>query len=200
MPKVGMEEIRKEQVITAAKNCIVSKGLSNLSMKDIAAQAGVSTGIIYHYFESKEVLLMQVLKSSFRQSHEKVMETVEPLNPPEEKLMKHLENINLVPKDNPEYMTVFLNYMGEAIHNPNIRAMVNKLFKNLTDYTGNYLQHVTTDEQQLKNLPMMIIGFGIGLGTMWTLNNELYDIEEMDELLKDVITSYLAIKNGGDNE
>jgi AcrR family transcriptional regulator len=85
MPKLEMEDIRKEQVIEAAKNCIISKGLSNLSMKDISEEASVSTGIIYHYFKSKEDLLMQVLKTSFRQSHEKVMETVEPLQKPEEK-------------------------------------------------------------------------------------------------------------------
>ncbi|WP_253701159.1 TetR/AcrR family transcriptional regulator [Bacillus sp. FJAT-29814] len=197
MPKIGMEEIRKDQVIEAAINAIVSKGLSNLSMKDIATQASVSTGIIYHYFESKEDLLMQVLKASFRQSHEKVMETVGPLKPSQDKLMKHLENINLVPKDNPEYMAVFLNYLGEANHNPKIRDMINKLFNNLTDYIGQYLRNVSDDKQQLKNLPVMIIALGIGLGTMWTLNNQLYDIDEMDQSLKTLISNYLANENGG---
>lgn len=197
MPKIGMEEIRKDQVIEAAINAIVSKGLSNLSMKDIAAQAGVSTGIIYHYFDSKEDLLMQVLKASFRQSHEKVMETVGPLKASQDKLMKHLENINLVPRDNPEYMAVFLNYLGEANHNPKIRDMINKLFNNLTDYIGQYLRDVSDDKEQLKNLPVMIIALGIGLGTMWTLNNQLYDIDEMDQSLKTLISSNLANENGG---
>ncbi|MCM3766061.1 TetR/AcrR family transcriptional regulator [Neobacillus niacini] len=200
MPKVGMEDIRKGQVIEAAINAIVSKGLSNLSMKDIAAHAGVSTGIIYHYYESKEDLLMQVLKASFRQSHEKVMETVEPIEPSLEKLLKHLENINLVPKDNPEYMAVFLNYLGEANHNPKIRDMINKLFKNLTNYIGQYLGDVSTDGQPLKNLPIMIIALGFGLGIMWTLNDQLYDINEMDQSLKKLITNYLADKNGGKSE
>ncbi len=200
MPKIGMEEIRKEQVIEAAKNGIILKGLSNLSMKDIAAQAGISTGIIYHYFESKEDLLMQVLKASFRQSHERVMETVEPLETSEEKLMKHLENINLVPKDNPEYMALFLNYLGEANHNPNIRAMINKLVNNLTDYTGKYLGDISTEVRQLNNLPIILIALGIGLGTIWTLNNELYDIEEMEQCLKELISVYVARKNGGEIE
>ncbi|MCH6264666.1 MULTISPECIES: TetR/AcrR family transcriptional regulator [Neobacillus] len=200
MPKVGMEDIRKEQVIVAAKNCIISKGLSNLSMKDIAEEAGISTGIIYHYFKSKEDLLMQVLKVSFRRSHEKVMETVEPLQNPEDKLMKHLENINVVSKENPEYMAVFLNYLGEANHNPQIRKIINKFFNNLVDYTQQYLGDVSNKGTQLKNLPVMIIAMGIGLGTMWTMNNQLYDMDEMELNFKDLISSYLNGRVGGSQE
>ncbi|WP_423802535.1 TetR/AcrR family transcriptional regulator [Neobacillus sp. SAB-20_R2A] len=200
MPKVGMEDIRKEQVIEAAKNCIISKGLSNLSMKDIAEEAGISTGIIYHYFKSKEDLLMQVLKVSFRRSHEKVMETVEPLQNPEDKLMKHLENINVVSKENPEYMAVFLNYLGEANHNPQIRKIINKFFNNLVDYTQQYLGDVSIKGTQLKNLPVMIIAMGIGLGTMWTMNNQLYDMDEMELNFKDLISSYLNGRVGGSQE
>lgn len=200
MPKVGMEDIRKEQVIVAAKNCIISKGLSNLSMKDIAEEAGISTGIIYHYFKSKEDLLMQVLKVSFRRSHEKVMETVEPLQNPKDKLMKHLENINVVSKENPEYMAVFLNYLGEANHNPQIRKIINKFFNNLVEYTQQYLGDVSNKGTQLKNLPVMIIAMGIGLGTMWTMNNQLYDMDEMELNFKDLISSYLNGRVGGSQE
>ncbi|WP_284035394.1 MULTISPECIES: TetR/AcrR family transcriptional regulator [Neobacillus] len=200
MPKVGMEDIRKEQVIEAAKNCIISKGLSNLSMKDIAEEAGISTGIIYHYYKSKEDLLMQVLKVSFRRSHEKVMETVEPLQNPEDKLMKHLENINVVSKENPEYMAVFLNYLGEANHNPQIREIINKFFRNLVEYTRNYLGDVSKEGTQLKNLPVMIIAMGIGLGTMWSMNNQLYDMDEMELNFKDLISSYLNARKGGSQE
>ena len=61
MPKIGMEEIRKDQVIKATERCIVEKGYSNMSVKDISAEASVSTGIIYHYFNNKEDLLLQVI-------------------------------------------------------------------------------------------------------------------------------------------
>ena len=108
MPKLGMELIRKEQVIKATERCIIEKGLSNMSIKDIASKANVSTGIIYHYFKNKEDLLLQVIKESFGKSHKKVMETVEPLNSFSDKLNKHIENINAVPKENPDFYSVLL--------------------------------------------------------------------------------------------
>ena len=190
MPKVGMEDIRKEQVIQAAKQCIVRQGISNMSMKTIAKEAGVSTGIIYHYFKNKEDVLLHVLKDSFQQSHEKVLETVDPLNTPIEKLTKHLENINAVPRDNPDFYVVLLNYLGEATYNKEIRNIVAKFFNNLKRYIERYLGN----ERHVKHLPVMIYALGMGLGIMWTIDRNLYDIDEMEESLK---TLFLQNVNEG---
>jgi hypothetical protein len=114
--------------------------------------------------------------------------------------MTHLENINAVSQDNPEYMAVFLNYLGESNHNPKIREMINKLFKNLIEYTRQYLGDVSNEDKQLKNLPIMIIALEIGLGTMWTLNNQLYDMDEMEQNVKELISSYVNERKGDGKE
>ncbi|PWA10426.1 TetR family transcriptional regulator [Pueribacillus theae] len=191
-----MEDIRKGQVIEAAKKCIVDKGLSNLSMKDIAKEAEVSTGIIYHYFKNKEDVLLQVLKESFRSSHEQVMETVEPLETPEEKLTKHLENINSVPKENPDFYLLLMNYLGEAKHHPEIKKIVVKFFRNLKTYIEEYLGKDLKSDARMKHLPIMIYALGLGLGIMWTMDNQFYDIEEMETSIKDLIFSYVNLEKG----
>lgn len=181
MPKLGMDEIRKEQVLEAAKNCIIQSGISNLSMKAIAAEAGVSTGIIYHYFSNKEDLLLQVLKKAFHKSHEQVLQTVGPIKKPSKKLEKHLENINLVPRDNPDFYPLFLNYLGEANHHPEIRRLVKKFFQNLKAYMDDYLQESGIQSHQLSTL---VYAIGLGLGIMWTIDNEQFDMKEMENQLK----------------
>ena len=189
MPKLGMKELRKEQVITAAKNRIVRNGLSNLSLKNIAEEAGVSTGIIYHYFDNKEDVLLQVLKESFRQSHLKVMETVEPLPTAKEKLPKHLENINAVPKENPEFYLILMDYLGEANHNKKIREIISRFFSNLKSYIEEYLGEGR--QEDLGNLPVMIYALGLGLGLMWTIDEDLYDIDRMEKDFKRLVMGYL---------
>ncbi|WP_240684152.1 TetR/AcrR family transcriptional regulator [Bacillus infantis] len=192
MPKVGMEELRKEQIIAGTKSCIIKKGISHLSMKDIAAEADISTGIIYHYFKNKEELLLQVLKDSFRKSHEEVIQTVEPLQSPQEKLLRHIENINAVPKDNADFYPIFLNFLGEAVHNPDIRGIVIKFLRNLKSYIDGYYPVDGTAEEpgRLKNLPVIVYALGLGLGIMWTMDKELYDIDDMEASLKDLILSF----------
>lgn len=191
-----MEEIRKEQVIQAAKTCIVEKGISNMSIKDIAGEAKVSTGIIYHYFKNKEDVLLQVLKESFRKSHEQVMETVEPLKTPFEKLTRHLENINRVPKENADFYRVLLNYLGEATHHPEIRKIVVKFFNNLKAYTEEYLLTNSEADERFKNIPVLIYALGLGLGIMWTMDDQLYDIDEMEHSLQELIMNYINLEKG----
>jgi len=86
MPKVGMEEIRKRQVVEATIRCIQKHGLEHLTMKKIAREAQVSTGIIYHYFDNKDHLLLTVLKYVFSKSDTDVSVLVEPITSPQQKI------------------------------------------------------------------------------------------------------------------
>ncbi|AET68483.1 transcriptional regulator [Desulfosporosinus orientis DSM 765] len=198
MPKLGMEEIRKDQVIKATERCIVEKGYSNMSVKDISAMAKVSTGIIYHYFKNKEDLLLQVLKESFRKSHEQVMETVEPLRTFDEKLMKHIENINRVPVDNPDFYAVMLNFLGQTINNPEINGIIAKFFGNLRSYISQYIQDGIEvgrlQPEKAKHLSALTVALGMGIGMQWIVDPESFDIVDIEESYKEMIESYILLK------
>ena len=62
MPKLGMEEIRRRQLIEATIASIHEVGLAESSLSRISARAGVSTGIVHHYFEDKAELLESTLR------------------------------------------------------------------------------------------------------------------------------------------
>lgn len=55
---------RREAVLEAALEVIVERGLAHTRMSDIAARAGMSAGNILYYFESKDDLLMELLRRS----------------------------------------------------------------------------------------------------------------------------------------
>lgn len=59
-PKVV--EDRREQIIDAAMHAFAQKGFTRATNKDIAREAGITPGLIYHYFESKEALLMAIIE------------------------------------------------------------------------------------------------------------------------------------------
>ncbi|WP_374375151.1 transcriptional regulator BetI [Dongia sp.] len=62
MPKVGMEEIRRRQLIEATIASIHEIGFAESSLSRISAKAGVSTGIIHHYFKNKADLMEATLR------------------------------------------------------------------------------------------------------------------------------------------
>ncbi|HLY30617.1 MAG TPA: TetR/AcrR family transcriptional regulator [Ktedonobacterales bacterium] len=55
-------EQRRIQLIDIALDLFSEKGVDGATIKDIAAQAGVAQGLVYHYFDSKEALLLAVIE------------------------------------------------------------------------------------------------------------------------------------------
>src|SRR5487761_871977 len=60
-PKVV--EDRREQIIDAAMRVFAQKGFSRATNRDVAREAGITTGLIYYYFDNKEALLQAVLEA-----------------------------------------------------------------------------------------------------------------------------------------
>jgi len=184
MPKLGMEEIRKEQVIAATRKCIVEKGVLHLSVKDVAAEAGVSTGVIYYYFKNKQDLLLQVLKETFHRSHERVILTLAPLESARDKLFKHVENISIVPYDNPEFFPLLMNYLAQARNSPEFADIIKKFFGNLRSFIREYLNQGIMgneiDSELAEQLPEMILAMGLGMGIMWTIEPDSFDIPSVE--------------------
>jgi AcrR family transcriptional regulator len=58
-------EERRRQILEAAFSVFSRKGFNAANVSDVAAEAGVSQGTIYWYFDSKEELLVQALLSFF---------------------------------------------------------------------------------------------------------------------------------------
>ncbi len=56
------KEQRREQILMAALELFVKKGFSATKISDIASAASMSTGLLFHYFESKDALLEELIK------------------------------------------------------------------------------------------------------------------------------------------
>ncbi len=62
MPKVGMQPIRRSQLIAATLEAVDQVGMGDASIAYIARLAGVSNGIISHYFKDKNGLLEATMR------------------------------------------------------------------------------------------------------------------------------------------
>ena len=54
-------EIRKKEIIDAARHLFQRKGIAKTSINDIAKSIGVAKGLVYYYFSSKDELVETVL-------------------------------------------------------------------------------------------------------------------------------------------
>ncbi|WP_226899123.1 TetR/AcrR family transcriptional regulator [Nonomuraea phyllanthi] len=85
MPKRVDHEERRRQIAEAVVRIAASRGLHAASMREVAAEAGVSLRLVQYYFHTKEELLKGVLAHLGRQITERVTRSVaamgEPMTP-----------------------------------------------------------------------------------------------------------------------
>ncbi len=62
-PDVTQE--RRKQILRAAVEVFAEKGFHRTRVSDVARQAGVAYGLIYHYFESKDALLNSIFEENW---------------------------------------------------------------------------------------------------------------------------------------
>lgn len=76
--KQQFEELReasRDKIMEAALELFAHKGYDATSITEIARKAGVSKGLLYHYFESKESVLLQMIEE-LNTGQDKMMERV----------------------------------------------------------------------------------------------------------------------------
>ncbi len=76
MPKVGMEPIRRKQVINATLECISESGFDGLTLESVGKKAGVSKGVVSYYLKGKDDLILQSLRAFLEHYNKKVGEAM----------------------------------------------------------------------------------------------------------------------------
>jgi len=66
----GDSEQTKVEIIAAARQLFAERDLLAVSVRDVAKAAGVTHGLVHHYFGTKEQLIAEVLKSAILSSAE----------------------------------------------------------------------------------------------------------------------------------
>jgi AcrR family transcriptional regulator len=54
---------RREQIVWALYDCLADRGQEKVTIKDIAAQAGLPSGVIHYYFKSKDDIISSLAEA-----------------------------------------------------------------------------------------------------------------------------------------
>jgi len=102
----------REQIVGAAIKLFLRDGVSRTTLEKIAAKAGYTRGAVYHHFENKAMLLLELMKRAHPPAQEifdslKLEETQDPLGTLAEEIGNTLERM-LTDKVCREIHTIFI--------------------------------------------------------------------------------------------
>ena len=68
MPKIIDHDERRQQIAQAVLSVVARDGVSGVTMREVALEAGWSTGVLNHYYENKRALLVGGLRQASHDS------------------------------------------------------------------------------------------------------------------------------------
>ncbi|MDT8975322.1 helix-turn-helix domain-containing protein [Paenibacillus sp. chi10] len=151
----------KNKLIDSALRVFSEKGYDSSTTKDIAREAEVTDGLIYHYFNSKEELLWAILEKHTLNHELKNTATMDPLQnqPLDVMLNMYFANLMDMLHDKKELIVMFF---GEAQRNQEVRnRLVVTIEEGIQPLYQLLKQHVSKDDEYLfsaiRNVQMTLV-------------------------------------------
>jgi AcrR family transcriptional regulator len=124
VPKLGMGPIRREQICRAAAAVIAREGFAGSTMRMVAEEAGVSTGMLNHYFTNRQDLLTQALVFVSERTQQRYRVAIEDVPAGRERLHALLDSALADDEQMVETWRVWINAYGEAVRLPELRHTI----------------------------------------------------------------------------
>src|SRR5881396_3296426 len=113
---------RRTQILDAAVVCFAKRGFHQASMHDISAEAGISVGLIYRYFENKDAVISAMADRHKKEIHEVLQRAQQAPT-----LLESLEILFTAHccEDAPQVVSAFVvDLYAEASRNPHVADLV----------------------------------------------------------------------------
>ena len=154
-------EDRRKQIMEFALRVFAKKGFANASNKDIAREAGITPGLIYHYFESKDALLRAIFddlspQRIIRSNPEQILAL-----PPKQFLRLVVKQMLTVVEDE-KYLKLLRVYLPEAIYNSKVVPIGVANFEEGTRFMESYLSSKMKSGELRKTDPALVTRIVMG--------------------------------------
>jgi len=130
-PQIEPSPDRRAQILDAALVCFAKRGFHQASMHDISAEAGISVGLIYRYFENKDAVISAMADRHKQEIHE-VLERAQQAPT----LLESLEILFTAHccENEPRVVSAFVvDLYAEASRNPHVADLVRDVLQTAMD-------------------------------------------------------------------
>ena len=158
---------QSERILQTAFECISSKGYANVSMRDIADEAGVALSQLTYHYKNKDGLLTEVIKMMIQEYLIEVEEHLRKGVTPKEKLSDLITYFQEVLEENPKLFKMFYDFTSMSLWSAQFSNLLRNLFDNLVNLIEKYVLDDTPLKSNLrtytpKSIARMLLGAMFG--------------------------------------
>ena len=124
MPKTGVAPKRRRAFVEAAIRSIHDRGFVDLTTGDVAREAGLSQGLVHHYFGSKSALFIATMRHLLIEFGAGVSERLREARSPRERLSAIVDGSFCDEQLQPEVISAWLTFYVQALTEPEVRRLL----------------------------------------------------------------------------
>jgi AcrR family transcriptional regulator len=121
-------EVTRRRLLDAAREVFGRRGYGSASLEEIAEEAGFSRGALYHHFESKEALFLDLLDERLTERMRHIERAFEDAEPTKEATVEQARqaanDAAEVFRQNREWRALYLEFVAHAGRNPDFRRQL----------------------------------------------------------------------------
>ena len=185
---------QSQLIINAAYKHISQRGYANVSLREIADEAGVVLSQLSYYYKNKEGLLIEVVRMTARQYMVEIEEILKVGTGSQEKmsdLVKYFQNMLIT---NPNLFRLLFDLTNMSMWSNTFRNILNELFDDLADLIVKYVLVDNTALAKIgysstKTLAQVIFGSLFGTSIQILLNPDDKDLYKALNLVEFIYTA-----------
>lgn len=165
MPKIGMEPIRRRQVIDATMESIHEDGIAHTSLKRIAARAEITPGLILHYFKDKEGLYEAVYRDLYKRLADETVLRLKRAHSPIERLFAVLEAQVCDEMIEPKIVSTWFALGAKATADPALARMEHINSRRMTSNLVHILKGIGLPHREASDVAEELLAMIYGIWT-----------------------------------
>lgn len=177
---------QSERILLAASECISTKGYANVSMRDIAKEAGVVLSQLNYYFRNKEGLFKEVARLMIDKYLRDIEKSLKAEDSPKERTKSLINYFRKMLRYNPKLFKLLYEFTGLALWSPIFSDLLSKLFKDLSDMIEKYILNKSHLKKikgySTESLSRLLIGSMFGTGIQALLDQDEEVTEALDAM------------------
>ncbi len=152
----------RRRIMDGAKRAFTASGFRGTSVPEIAAEAGVSVGLIYRYFPSKEELFLSVCQASTEAQLNELASGLALIEDPRERL-RSVVSLFVSSLTDEDWGAIVIHALAEADRNPRLRDMLQRLFDQQRGFAATFIREAIARGEAPTDLDVNALSLGAAM-------------------------------------
>jgi len=195
MGRKNIADIRREEIIEGFFEVVAARGFHNASMREIARAAGCSQGMLHHYFENKEAMVLGALEHMVTTYTAEIREEISKRESATERLQFLFAWFLNLDRFDLKFSRAWMEFWSLSKTSPAVAEALTACYRTVKSIVAETIRHgIKSKEFRSVNPAVtasLILGSLEGGTVLWVVDREAPPVELTSKKRSEVFLQYL---------